>query len=200
MRRLALFLSGSGTNAENIITYFKSSNDIEVVLVLSDRVQAFGLERSRRHGVETIAFSRHDFLKTDIILRALQEYSVDFIVLAGFLCYVPENIVSYYAGRIVNIHPSLLPKHGGKGMYGASVHKAVIASGDTVSGITIHHINDKFDEGEIIFQSQCVVLPTDTAEDVEKKVRALEILHFPSVIEKELMKSILGAASNSGLE
>lgn len=188
MRRLAIFLSGSGSNAENIIEHFEENENVEVVLVLSDKAEAYGLQRARKHNIEALSFSRSDFLKSDEILKLLQKKQVDFIVLAGFLCYVPQNIIKHYQGSIVNIHPSLLPKHGGKGMYGAFVHQAVVKAGDTESGITIHHINEKFDDGEIIFQAKCEVLPNDTAEDVESKVRALEILHFPSVIEKELMK------------
>lgn len=188
MRRLAIFLSGSGSNAENIIKHFATNDDVEVVLVLSDKTEAFGLQRARKHNIETLAFARQDFLKSDKVLNILQDHKIDFIVLAGFLCYVPQNIISNYAGRIVNIHPSLLPKYGGKGMYGSNVHKAVIASGDKESGITIHHINENFDDGEIIFQAKCEVLPSDSAEEVEKKVRALEIMHFPSVIEGELKK------------
>lgn len=188
MRRLAIFLSGSGTNAENIIKHFAGNDAVEVVLVLSDKAEAYGLQRASNQNVEAIAFSRHDFLKSDKVLKILQDRKVDFIVLAGFLCYVPQNIISNFTDQIVNIHPSLLPKYGGKGMYGAKVHKAVIEAGDKQSGITIHHINEIFDDGEIIFQAKCDVLPTDTAEDVEKKVRALEIMHFPKVIEAELKK------------
>lgn len=188
MRRLAIFLSGSGSNAENIIRHFAGNDDIEVVLVLSDKAEAYGLQRAKRFGIEVKAFSRQDFLKSDTVLKILQDRAVDFIVLAGFLCYVPQNIISNYSDQIVNIHPSLLPKYGGKGMYGAKVHKAVVEAADSESGITIHHINENFDDGEIIFQAKCAVLPTDTAEDVERKVRALEILHFPKVIEAELNK------------
>jgi len=188
MRRLAVFVSGSGSNAENIIKHFAKDDETEVALVLSDKAEAFGLERARRHNIEALYYSRQDFLESDKVLKTLEDRRIDFIVLAGFLCYVPQNIITNYAGRIVNIHPSLLPKYGGKGMYGANVHRAVVANGEKESGITIHHINENFDDGEIIFQAKCKVLPTDTAEDVEKKVRALEILHFPSVIERELKK------------
>lgn len=188
MRRLAVFISGSGTNAENIIKHFDSNEHINVVSVLSDRAQAYGLQRARSHNVEAIAFSRHDFLHTNKVLEFLQNRNIDFIVLAGFLCYVPQNILSNYTERIVNIHPSLLPRHGGKGMYGERVHQAVIEGGDKESGITIHFVNENFDEGKVIFQAKCDVLPSDSAADVEKKVRALEIKHFPQVIEDIINK------------
>lgn len=188
MRRLAVFLSGSGSNAENIIKHFEGNDDIKVVLVLSDKSEAYGLQRAKSFCIPTVAFQRQEFLKSDKILNILRNEEVDFIVLAGFLCYVPQNIISYYAGKIVNIHPSLLPKYGGKGMYGAKVHQAVVDGGESESGITIHHINEKFDDGEVIFQAKCEVLSNDTPEKVEAKVRALEILHFPAVIEAEINK------------
>lgn len=188
MWKLAVFVSGSGSNAENIINHFKENEDVEVSVVLSDNAQSFGLQRAKKHSIEAISFSRHDFLHTDKVINILNERAINYIILAGFLCFVPENIINNYRGKIVNIHPSLLPKHGGKGMYGHFVHEAVIKDGDKESGITVHHVNEHFDDGEIIFQAKCKVLPTDEAEDVERKVRALEIEHFPSVIERELNK------------
>ncbi len=187
IKRLAIFASGAGSNAENIMTHFAENPDMKVAIVLSDNEKACVLERARAHEVPTETFSRADFLSTDNVLHLLQKHKIDFIVLAGFLCYVPPNIIDNYTKRIVNIHPSLLPKHGGKGMYGGRVHQAVIEAEDTESGITIHHVNERFDEGEIIFQAQCPVLPADTAEEVEKKVRALEMKHFPTVIERFVM-------------
>ncbi len=186
MIRIALFVSGSGSNAENIIKHFKDSKDVCVSVVVSDNKDAYGLERAKKYNILNVAFSRTDFLKTNKVLDLLVQENIDFIVLAGFLCFVPENITKRYEGKIVNIHPSLLPKHGGKGMYGHYVHEAVVESNDTESGITIHYVNEKFDEGKIIFQAKCEVLPTDTAADVERKVRALEIEHFPSVIAQIL--------------
>ncbi len=188
MRKIAIFISGSGTNAENIIRYFEKNEGIEVTIVLSDNAQAFGLQRSKCLGVEARSFSRKDFLHTDDVLVMLQNLEIDFVILAGFLCFVPNNIVENYKGRILNIHPSLLPRHGGKGMYGHYVHESVIRSGDKESGITIHQVNENFDDGKIVFQAKCEVLSTDTALDVEKKVRALEIEHFPRVIEEEINK------------
>jgi phosphoribosylglycinamide formyltransferase-1 len=189
MNKIAIFVSGSGSNAENIINHFKDSKETEVVIVLSDKSEAFGLQRAKNHNIPTAAFKKNVFLNTDTVLDLLKEKEVNFIVLAGFLCYVPQNIISTYNGRILNIHPALLPKHGGKGMYGARVHKAVIEAGDTESGISIHHVNEIFDDGEIYFQAKCDVLPNDKAEDVERKVRALEIAHFPKVIEQFLNDS-----------
>ena len=188
MKRIALLISGSGSNAENIIKYFKDSADVQVALVLSDNKNAYGLERARGHNVSNQAFTRADFLKTEKVLDLLKVERIDFIVLAGFLCFVPSNITEYYKDNIINIHPSLLPKYAGKGMYGHFVHEAVVAAQDTESGISIHYVNERFDEGEIIFQAKCEVLPTDTAADVERKVRALEIEHFPRVIEEVLNK------------
>ena len=186
MIRIALFISGSGSNAENIIKHFKNSENVCISVVVSDNKDAYGLEMAKKHNIPNVAYTRADFLKTDKVFNLLKEKNIDFIVLAGFLCFVPENITKQYEGKIVNIHPSLLPKYGGKGMYGHFVHEAVVEAKDTESGITIHYVNEKFDDGEIIFQAKCEVLPTDTAADVERKVRALEIKHFPSVIAQIL--------------
>ncbi len=184
MKRIAVFISGSGTNAENIIQYFEKNDEIDVALVLSDRAEAFGLQRAKRLGVPTHVFDKKAFLETNSIVNLLSEQSIDFIVLAGFLSYVPFSLISNYPKRIINIHPSLLPKYGGKGMYGSRVHQAVIEHKEHESGITIHYLNEKFDEGEIIFQAKCPVLSTDTVKEVESKVRRLEIKHYPEVIEE----------------
>lgn len=183
MNKIAIFISGSGSNAENIIKHFAHHAETEIAIVLSDNDKAYGLKRAQRLNIPAEAFSRADFRKGDKILRLLQDKGVNFIALAGFLSFVPEAVTSHYKGRIVNIHPSLLPRFGGKGMYGARVHQAVVAAGAKESGISIHYVNEHFDEGEIIFQASCPVLATDSAEDVEAKVRALEIAHYPKVIE-----------------
>ena len=188
MNRLAIFISGSGSNAENIIKYFQNKADTDIAIVLSDNKEAYGLERAKKLHIPAQAFSRADFLKTENVLELLKDNNIDFIVLAGFLCFVPANLTAYYKNRIVNIHPSLLPKYGGKGMYGHHVHEAVVAAGEKESGITIHYINEKIDDGKVLFQAKCEVLSTDTAEDVERKVRALEIKHYPKVIEGVLEK------------
>jgi len=184
MRNIAIFASGSGTNAENIIKYFSTKKGVKVTLVLSNKRHAMVLKRAENFGVETLFFERHDFYNTGKILEHLNEKKIDFIVLAGFLWLVPENIIEKYKGRIINIHPALLPSYGGKGMYGDIVHKAVIENHDAESGITIHYVNSHYDEGDIIFQARCRVGPGDDHESLAKKIHALEYEHFPRVIEE----------------
>ncbi len=184
MRNIAILASGSGTNAENIIKYFSTKNSAKVSLVMSNNRQALVLKRAEEHNIRTVFFERKEFYVTGKVLRYLSLYKIDFIVLAGFIWLVPENIVEQYSKRIINIHPALLPAYGGKGMYGESVHKAVIANHDTESGITIHFVNKHYDEGDIIFQSRCKVDPADTHESLADKVHALEYEHYPLVIEK----------------
>lgn len=184
MKNIAIFASGSGTNAENIIKYFSTKKSVKVTIVFSNKRHALVLKRAENFGVETLFFERHDFYNSGKILNYLIEKKIDFIVLAGFLLLVPENIIEKYKLRIVNIHPALLPSYGGKGMYGDVVHKAVIENGETESGITIHYVNNLYDEGDIIFQARCRVEPTDTPETLAAKVHALEYQHFPGVIEE----------------
>ena len=184
MKNIAIFASGSGTNAENIIKYFSTGNSAKVTLVLSNRREAFVLKRADALGVRTIFFDRTDLYAKDTVLGYLLDNNIDFIVLAGFLWLVPEKILDIYDHRIINIHPALLPAYGGKGMYGEKVHEAVIANGDRESGITIHYVNRFYDEGDIIFQARCKIEPGDTAGTLASKVHALEYRHFPAVIEK----------------
>lgn len=184
MRNIAIFASGSGTNAENIIEYFSTKNGTKVTLVLSNKRQAMVLKRAERHNVKTIFFERDDFYLSRKVLDCLLLNRIDFIVLAGFLWLVPENIIKIFRGRIINIHPALLPKYGGKGMYGEAVHKAVVENRDSESGITIHYVNSHYDQGDIIFQAKCRVEPTDTPETLAVKIHALEYKHFPGVIEE----------------
>lgn len=186
--RIAIFGSGSGTNAENIIQYFKSHSSVEVALVLSNKADAYILERARLHQIPAVAFSKTDFLQDGSILPLLNEYRIDFVVLAGFLLQIPVALIHAYPNKIINIHPALLPKYGGKGMYGDRVHEAVVAAGDNFSGITIHYIDEHYDSGSIIFQATCEVLLTDTPHDVATKVHQLEYLHFPRVIEETIAK------------
>ncbi|EKJ90992.1 Phosphoribosylglycinamide formyltransferase [Bacteroides finegoldii] len=185
-KNIAIFASGSGSNTENIIRYFRKSEAIQVSLVLSNRSDAYVLERAHRLGVPCNVFPKEDWMAGDEILAVLQEYHIDFVVLAGFLVRVPDLLLHAYPNKIINIHPALLPKFGGKGMYGDRVHEAVVAAGEKESGITIHYINERYDEGNIVFQTACPVLPTDSPEDVAKKVHALEYEHFPRVIERVL--------------
>ncbi len=183
MKNIAIFASGSGTNAQQIAEYFRSSDLARIALILSNKPDAFVLERAKKFNIPTVTFSRNDFYESDIIMDILKQHNIDIIVLAGFLWFVPENILRGYPRRIINIHPALLPKHGGKGMYGEKVHQAVIQSGDKRTGITIHFVNDHYDEGEIIFQDSFEVLPGDTPESIALKVHQLEYLHFPRIIE-----------------
>ncbi len=183
MKNIAIFASGSGTNAENIIKYFSNRDSARVCLVLSNRRDAYVLKRAASLGVPSVFFDRKDFSDNGRVLEMLREHEVDFIVLAGFLWLVPSAIIDVYANRIVNIHPALLPGYGGKGMYGDRVHEAVIKSGDRQSGITIHYVNSNYDEGDIIFQASCPVLDGDSPAELASRVHALEYMHFPSVIE-----------------
>lgn len=183
MKKIVIFASGSGSNAENIVTYFSKDKNISFPYILSNKEEAFVKVRAEKLGVPFKYFTKEEWKNGDI-LRFLQEIEPDLIVLAGFLLRVPEEIISAFPEKIINIHPSLLPKHGGKGMYGMHVHEAVVADGDKESGITIHYVNENLDEGAIIFQAKCEVLPSDTPEDVAGKVHELEYKFFPEVIEK----------------
>jgi phosphoribosylglycinamide formyltransferase-1 len=188
MRNIAIFASGSGTNAENIIRYFSNKNSAKVSLILSNKRQALVLKRAEALNIPAAFFDRKDFYDTRAVSDMLESYKIDFIVLAGFLWLVPGHIIEKYHGRIVNIHPALLPAYGGRGMYGDIVHTAVIANHDTESGITIHYVNKMYDEGDIIFQARCNVDPDETPESLARKVHALEYMHFPRVIEELLLK------------
>ena len=183
MKKLAIFASGSGSNAENIIHHFSENSEVVIPVIISNKKDAYVHERARNLGVPSFSFSKKEFEETELIINTLKEYEIDWIILAGFLLKVPENLLKAFPDRIINIHPALLPKFGGKGMYGSHVHEAVVAAKEIQSGITIHYVNEQYDEGEIIFQATCDVLPTDTADDVAEKVHALEYEHFPKMIE-----------------
>ncbi len=189
MKKLAIFASGSGSNAENIIQYFSGNEDVFIPVIISNKKDAYVHERAKKLGIPSFTFSKKEFEETDLILNTLSEYDIDWIILAGFLLKVPENLLKAFPGKIINIHPSLLPKFGGKGMYGSHVHEAVVAAGEKESGITIHYVNEKYDEGKIIFQAKCEVLSSDTSDDVAEKVHALEYKYFPQVIEKLILGS-----------
>lgn len=184
MKRIAIFASGSGSNAENIVRYFSGNDEIEISLILSNKKEAFVHERAKKLGIPSYTFSKTEFDEADLILETLQQYEIDFIVLAGFLLKVPRPILEAFPNRIINIHPALLPKYGGKGMYGDRVHRAVIDAGEKESGISIHYVNEHYDEGNIIFQATCEVLPSDSPDDIAQKVHQLEYNYFPEVIEK----------------
>lgn len=192
MHHIAIFASGSGSNAENIIRHFESANKskaaseaVEISMILCNHPGAYVIQRAANLGVPCRLFTRED-LDSGRVTGWLEQAGIDFIVLAGFLWKIPDDMISHWPEAIVNIHPALLPKHGGKGMFGSHVHEAVVADGDKESGITIHYVNGCYDSGDIIFQAKCPVLPQDSPEDVAKKVHALEYEHFPKVIESLL--------------
>ncbi len=184
MKRLAIFASGSGTNAENIITYFNGKDLATVELIVTNNANAGVIERSQRLNVPVIIVPKTEFSKPHILIQTLKDYKIDMIVLAGFLLLVPAELINEYQNRIINIHPALLPKFGGKGFYGANVHQKVIETKSLISGITIHQVNENFDEGEIIFQAACHIDISDTAESLAGKIHHLEKMYFPVVIEK----------------
>ncbi len=183
MIRLAIMASGSGSNAENIVKYFSHSKEIEVAAIISNKADAYVLERAQYLHVPSYVFSRAEIVETDKVLNLLTDLKIDWVILAGFLVLLPECIVNKFDGRILNIHPSLLPKFGGKGMYGDKVHKAVVEAHEKESGITIHKIDANYDEGTTVFQAKIKVEPIDKPEDVAKKVHALEYKFFPQIIE-----------------
>ncbi|MGV8091520.1 MAG: phosphoribosylglycinamide formyltransferase [Mangrovibacterium sp.] len=186
MKRIAIFASGSGTNAQNIIEYFKKSRNIIVDSLWSNNENAYALIRAEKLGIETFTFSRDELYRSIEVLETLSERKVDMIVLAGFLWLLPHNLTEEFI--VVNIHPTLLPKYGGKGMYGNYVHEAVIRNKDKESGISIHYVNERYDEGSIIFQAKCVVGPSDTPQTLAEKVHKLEYEYYPKVIEEILLK------------
>lgn len=188
-KNIAILASGNGTNAERIARYFERSDTVCVRLVLTNRNTAFALQRAEALGIENHCFSKEQWVDGSEVLALLQRCRIDFVVLAGFLARVPNNILAAFPGRMVNIHPSLLPKFGGKGMYGDRVHQAVIEAGERESGITIHYTSEIYDEGAVVFQAACPVLPDDTPETLAARVHALEYEHYPQVIER-LLKEI----------
>lgn len=190
MTRIALFSSGNGTNAENIAKYFDKSSQIIVSMVVSNKQNAYVHERAKALNIPSYSFTKEEFMEGNQLLKLLSDNNIDYIILAGFLLKVPDILIENYPKRIINIHPALLPKHGGKGMYGDNVHKRVIETGDKESGITIHYVNDRYDEGEIIFQESFSILPHDTYEDVAQKVHQLEYAHFPRIIEEVILGKI----------
>ena len=191
MVNVAIFASGNGSNAENIANYFSDNNNISITLIVSNKSDAYVHERAKKLRIPSVSFNKIEFADGIKILKTLKDYKIDFIVLAGFLLKVPDSILESYPECIINIHPALLPKHGGKGMYGDRVHQAVKNAGDLETGITIHYINENYDEGDIIFQSFCDVLPEDTPDDIANKVHALEYEHYPKVIEETVKKYCL---------
>ena len=188
MIKLAIFASGSGTNAENIIKYFSNRLDIEVSVVISNKEDALVHSRAKSHNVPSYTYNKKAFDEGDIIIAKLEEYDIDYVILAGFLLKISPKIIEKFPSRIVNIHPALLPKYGGKGMYGDFVHKTVVESKEKESGITIHFVNENYDEGAIIFQAKCTIDIGDSFEDVANKVHKLEYEYFPKIIAEIIKK------------
>jgi len=186
MKRIIIFASGSGTNAENIIKYFHEQKIAEVTHVFSNKLRAKVLKRAHALKVQALHFDRESFYQTNEILNIIKDANPDLIVLAGFLWIFPKKIIDAFPKKVINIHPALLPKYGGKGMYGHHVHEAVVKNKEKESGITIHYVNEQYDEGAIIFQAKTKIKKEDTADDVAKAIHQLEYKHFPIVIEKLL--------------
>lgn len=184
MKNIAIFASGEGTNAQNIIDYFKHSTKAKVSVVISNSAVANVINRAKKAQIETLIIDRERFYGSQHLAEDLKSKSIDLIVLAGFLWIVPESLILAFPNKIINIHPALLPKFGGKGMYGMNVHKAVVEAKEKESGITIHYVNENYDEGEIISQHTCPVNNTDTAESVANKIHMLETEFFPKIIDQ----------------
>jgi phosphoribosylglycinamide formyltransferase-1 len=187
-KRIAIFASGSGSNAQKILEFFKKHPEAEVALILSNNPEAYVLQRADNFEVPSHIFDKQEFYKSDEIVSLLKNLQIDLIVLAGFLWLIPENLISAFPDQIINIHPALLPKYGGKGMYGDNVHKAVLNAGEEESGITIHYVNEHFDEGEMIHQSRFKIEKGDDLEMIKFKGQQLEHLHYPKVVEQILKK------------
>ena len=186
MKRIVIFASGSGTNAENLIKFFHNSDNASVIQVLTNNPHAKVLERAKNLKVSALSFNKIAFTQTNDVLNILKTSKPDLIVLAGFLWKFPEHILNAFPNKVINVHPALLPKYGGKGMYGMHVHEAVVSNKETETGITIHYVNEYYDEGATIFQAKCDVNSDDSAEDVAAKIHKLEMKHFPKVVEKLL--------------
>lgn len=187
-KRIAIFASGSGSNAQKIMEHFKKHTDAEVAIVLTNNPEAYVLQRADNFEIPTHIFDKHEFYETDDVVDLLKNLNIDLLVLAGFLWLVPYTLLANYPKRILNIHPALLPKYGGKGMYGDRVHKEVLASGDEESGISIHYVNEEFDSGEIIYQARFKIEKNDDLELVKFKGQQLEHQYFPKIIEQVLKK------------
>lgn len=189
MKQIAIFASGTGTNSRRIIDHFRHHPDIRVGLIVCNRPGAGVLDIAAKEQIPSLMLDREEFFRGNAYVDELRERNIDFLVLAGFLWKIPAPLVAAFRGRIINIHPALLPGYGGKGMYGNHVHEAVIAAGDLQSGITIHYVDELYDHGQVIFQAVCAVEPDDTAETLAQKVHQLEYAHFSGIIE-----SVIGAA------
>jgi phosphoribosylglycinamide formyltransferase 1 len=188
MKKIAVFASGSGTNAQAIAEYFNKNSEVKVDCILTNNSNAYVLERAKKLFIPSIIFTREELFNTLNIVNLLKERHIDLIVLAGFLWLIPKQIIEAFPNRIINIHPALLPKYGGKGMFGMHVHQSVINNKESESGISIHFVNEKYDEGNIIFQAKCKVDPSETTESLAEKIHELEHIHFPRVIHEVISR------------
>jgi phosphoribosylglycinamide formyltransferase 1 len=185
---IAILASGNGSNAQRIIEYFSTEKHIHFPVIITNKADAYVRNRAAQLNIPSVYLSKTEISQTDALLQLLKDNKIDWIILAGFLLLIPQQIIQAYSNRIINIHPALLPKYGGKGMYGMHVHEAVIANKETESGISIHYVNEYYDEGNIIFQAKCKIAENDTAEDLAHKIHLLEYEYFPKVIEDIISK------------
>ena len=199
MKRLVLFASGSGTNVENIIRHFQNNKTIKVTQVLTNKKSAKVIDRCNILNISSLYFNKEDFYQSDFILNLLKE-KADFIILAGFLWKIPQNIIDSFPNKIINIHPALLPKYGGKGMYGKYIHQAIVKNKETETGITIHFVNENYDEGAIIFQKSVKLSQKDTVNDVARKISILEMANFPRIIEEVVTREMSFKVSGKNQE
>ena len=189
MKRIVIFASGSGTNAENIIEFFQNRKHASVIQVLTNNPRAKVLDRAKNQGVSALSFNKIAFTKTEDVLNVLKSSKPDLIILAGFLWKFPETILKVFPNKVINVHPALLPKYGGKGMYGMHVHEAIVNNNETETGITIHYVNEYYDEGSIIFQVSCELSAADTPEDIALKIRGLEHTNYSKIVEELIEKN-----------
>ncbi|PJB12231.1 MAG: phosphoribosylglycinamide formyltransferase [Flavobacteriales bacterium CG_4_9_14_3_um_filter_40_17] len=188
MRKIIIFASGSGSNAENIVRYFNRDAHVKVALILTDNPRAGVIARANYLGISCISFNQALYRKTEYLQKIIQNINPELIVLAGFLKKIPDTLIQLFPNKIVNIHPALLPKFGGKGMYGMHVHQAVIDASEKESGITIHYVNEQYDAGQIIFQAKTTIQPNDTPQNLAERIHELEYKHYPEILEQLLYK------------
>ena len=188
MKKIAIYGSGFGSNAENICLFFANSPDIRVVFIGTNNKNSFLVNRAKKLKIPIVVFSKNDLNNFNELYKALVEKEVDYIVLAGFLLKIPIKMIEKYSNKIINLHPSLLPKYGGRGMYGNNVHKAVLDANEDISGITIHLVNEKYDDGKILFQKKCKIASNETISSLSKKIRELELMYFPKIIKAHILQ------------
>lgn len=189
MVNVAIFVSGSGTNCEAVIKHFQGSDKVNIALVVSNKADAYALVRAKNLGVESVVMPKKEFMQESLLMPLMRENHIDFIVLAGFLLVIPDFLINAYPHKMINLHPALLPKFGGMGMYGHHVHEAVKAAGETETGMTVHYVSNEVDGGEIIAQFSTPILPTDTPDDIAAKEHVLEMAHFPQVVDDVISRT-----------